>query len=257
MRKLASSSNVALSFGRRGWKRITPSLDSTEPAKITSPSTSSAFAKIEPMIDVRRDDDLAGREREDDDEELGQVAERRLQQPGHRRPEALADLLRRERDDPREPRERERRDAERQERRRPAEVRDACPEGDCGDEHGDDPGAAHPGTLGDRLSVQRRTHLRDHLEREDADDRAGDRRSRACRFEVGERPLRVLDPALVRPLERAARGLLEALVPEDRRELNRLPAHLVLVAAGERERNEREAREADPGLVHVEVELRG
>ena len=53
-----------------------------------------------------RDDDLAGREREEDDEELGQVPERRLQHAGRRRAEAGADGLRREADHPGEPGER-------------------------------------------------------------------------------------------------------------------------------------------------------
>ena len=52
IRKLASSISVALSLGRRAWKRITPSTLLLHPAMITSPSTSSAFAKIEPMIEV-------------------------------------------------------------------------------------------------------------------------------------------------------------------------------------------------------------
>ena len=53
IRKLASSNSVALSFGRRARKRITPSALWWQPAMITRPSTSSALAKIEPMIDVR------------------------------------------------------------------------------------------------------------------------------------------------------------------------------------------------------------
>ena len=97
-----------------------------------------------------RHDDLAGGQREHDDEELGQVAERRLHQPRHRRPEALAHLLRRERDDPGETGERERRDHERQQRRRAYEMRDPGPERDGGDEHRDDPGAAHPGDASGR-----------------------------------------------------------------------------------------------------------
>ena len=100
IRKLASSISVALSLGRRAWKRITPSALLLHPAMITSPSTSSAFAKIEPMIERPRDHDLAGRQREDDDEELGQVSERRLEHARDRRAEALADLLGREGDDP-------------------------------------------------------------------------------------------------------------------------------------------------------------
>jgi len=50
--KTASSRSVAVSIGRRLRKRMTPSSDARTPATITSPSTSSAFAKIEPMIEV-------------------------------------------------------------------------------------------------------------------------------------------------------------------------------------------------------------
>ena len=60
------------------------------------------------------DDDLAGAQREDDDEQLGQVAERRLQHAGDRRAEPLADLFGGERHDVREPGERDGGDAERQ-----------------------------------------------------------------------------------------------------------------------------------------------
>ena len=52
IRKLASSIRIALSFGRRVWKRITPSGLAWQPATITIPSTSSALAKIEPRIEV-------------------------------------------------------------------------------------------------------------------------------------------------------------------------------------------------------------
>ena len=55
-----------------------------------------------------RDHQLALFEREDHDEQLGQVAERRLHHAGDARPEALAELLGGERHDPRQPRERER-----------------------------------------------------------------------------------------------------------------------------------------------------
>ena len=37
MRKLVSNSNVALSFGSRGWKRITPSSLSTQPREDHEP----------------------------------------------------------------------------------------------------------------------------------------------------------------------------------------------------------------------------
>ena len=50
-----------------------------------------------------RDDELALLQREDHDEQLRQVAERRLQHAGHGRAEALAELLGRERHDPRQP----------------------------------------------------------------------------------------------------------------------------------------------------------
>ena len=52
IRKLVSSIRTALSFGRRVWKRITPSVLAWQPATITIPSTSSALAKIEPRIEV-------------------------------------------------------------------------------------------------------------------------------------------------------------------------------------------------------------
>ncbi len=53
------------------------------------------------------DDHLAGGEREADDEELRQVAERRLQDAGHGRAEACADRLGADADDPGESGERE------------------------------------------------------------------------------------------------------------------------------------------------------
>src|SRR2546423_812439 len=49
-----------------------------------------------------RDDELALLKREDDDEQLGEVAERRLQHAGDAGAESLAELLGAERDDPRE-----------------------------------------------------------------------------------------------------------------------------------------------------------
>ena len=54
-----------------------------------------------------RDDDLAGREREEDDEELRQVAERRLEHAGDGRAEPRADRLGRDADEPGEPAERD------------------------------------------------------------------------------------------------------------------------------------------------------
>ena len=64
-----------------------------------------------------RDDELALLQREDHDEQLRQVAERRLQHPGDAGPEALAELLGRERHDPRQPGERERGEREARDRR--------------------------------------------------------------------------------------------------------------------------------------------
>ena len=52
MMKLHSSSSVAVSFGSRAQKRMQPSSERRAPTTITSPSTSSALAKIDPMIDV-------------------------------------------------------------------------------------------------------------------------------------------------------------------------------------------------------------
>ncbi len=52
MMKLETSSSVAVSFGRRRPNRITPSFDFHAPATITSPRTSSALTRIEPMIAV-------------------------------------------------------------------------------------------------------------------------------------------------------------------------------------------------------------
>ena len=66
------------------------------------------MAKSEPKnAGVLGDDELSGREREENDEELRQVPERRLQDAGQRRAEPLTDRLRRERDDPGDARERE------------------------------------------------------------------------------------------------------------------------------------------------------
>ena len=53
IRKLASNIRIALSFGRRGWKRITRSGLASAPTTIASPSTRSALAKIDPRIAVR------------------------------------------------------------------------------------------------------------------------------------------------------------------------------------------------------------
>ena len=112
--KTASSSSVAVSFGSRAPEAHHAVLArAPRPPTITRPSTSSAFANSEPMIEVCATTISPACEREHHDEELGQVAERRLQHAGDGRAEPLADRLRRERDDhPREPRERDAADAE-------------------------------------------------------------------------------------------------------------------------------------------------
>ena len=51
MMKPDSSSSVVVSFGSRAENRMTPSSDWRAPTTITKPSTSSALAKIEPMIE--------------------------------------------------------------------------------------------------------------------------------------------------------------------------------------------------------------
>ena len=85
MMKTQASSSVEASRATLGSKRMTRSLERSEPAMITRPSTSSAVANSEPTIADCATAPLAGAQREDDDEELGEVAERRLQQPGRRR----------------------------------------------------------------------------------------------------------------------------------------------------------------------------
>ena len=50
--KTARSSRVPVSCGRRRWNRITPSGERGRPARITSPITSSAFANIDPRMEV-------------------------------------------------------------------------------------------------------------------------------------------------------------------------------------------------------------
>ena len=92
--KRASSSSVAVSFGSRLRNCITLASAARAPATIASPSTSSAFANSEPRIEVCATTISPAREREEDDEELGQVAERRLEHTGDRRPEPRADRLR-------------------------------------------------------------------------------------------------------------------------------------------------------------------
>ena len=107
-----SSGRVSLGRRLRSASRRPPP---RAPEPITRPSTRRAFAKIEPTIEVSATTSSPA-EREDDHEELRQVAERRLEHPRHAGPEALAELLGRERDDPCESSERDRREAEREQR---------------------------------------------------------------------------------------------------------------------------------------------
>ena len=106
--KSETSSSVAVSCGSRWRKRMQPSVARIVPGDDHQPEHEQRVG--EDRADQRglRDDELAGAEREEDDEELGQVAERRLQEAGDRRPEPQPDLLGRERHHPGEPGERQR-----------------------------------------------------------------------------------------------------------------------------------------------------
>src|SRR5437588_11167117 len=95
---------------------------------------------------------------EDDDEELRQVSERRLEEARHRRPEALADLFGRKRDEPRQSCERSGRIHEREERRRACVVRDRGGDGGARDQRDQGPGSAHePGNLTGSAAKERRS----------------------------------------------------------------------------------------------------
>ena len=77
-----------MSLGRRLWKRIVPSVARSEPAPIDEPEHEQRVREQGAEDGELRHDELARRQREDDDEELGQVAEGRLQHAGDRRAEA-------------------------------------------------------------------------------------------------------------------------------------------------------------------------
>ena len=99
MMKLVTSSSVAVSLGSRGPKRMTPSGDC---AGADHDHEAEHEQRVgEQRADDRglRDDDLAGAQGEDDHEELGQVAQRRLQHAGGGGAEALAHLLGGQRDE--------------------------------------------------------------------------------------------------------------------------------------------------------------
>ena len=63
------------------------------PTRNASPSTSSRLARIEPTKRGPHHVHQPGLEREDADEQLGEVAQRRLQHAGRARPEPVAELL--------------------------------------------------------------------------------------------------------------------------------------------------------------------
>ena len=95
----------------------------TPPTKIASPSTSSELR--EDRSDQRGLHDLhqTGAEAERADEQLGQVAERRLQHAGRARAQVRADVLRAARDVHREQRQRDRGARELRTASAPAEVK--------------------------------------------------------------------------------------------------------------------------------------
>ena len=112
MMKLASSSSVAVSFGSRAWKRITPSSAARAPATSASPSTSSALAKIEPMIDVCATTTWPALSAKMTTKSSGRLPSVDWSTPVTAGPEALAHLLGGEGDDPRQARERHGREHE-------------------------------------------------------------------------------------------------------------------------------------------------
>ena len=104
--KTASSSSVAVSFGSRAWNRMTPSSDLASARDDRQPEHEQRVRKQRAEDRRLRDDDLARGEREQNDEELGQVAERRLEHSGRRGPEVRPDRLGSDSDRPRQPAER-------------------------------------------------------------------------------------------------------------------------------------------------------
>ena len=125
MMKPVTSSSVAVSLGSRrrsAWWRP------PAPARADDDHHAEHEQRVrEQRADDRRlrDDGLALAQREDDDEQLGQVAERRLHHPGDGRARTLAHLLGGETDDVRQAGERDGRERERQQRGPAGVVRDA------------------------------------------------------------------------------------------------------------------------------------
>ena len=107
MMNTVSSSSVAVSRGRRLEKRMMPSGERLAPITITSPSTSSALARIEPTIAVWATTSCPFCSAKITTNSSGRLPSVDCSMPGHARPEALAELLGGERDDPREARERD------------------------------------------------------------------------------------------------------------------------------------------------------
>src|SRR5436190_5331553 len=90
--------------------------------------------------------------------------------------------------------------------------------------------------------------------REPKDDRLDDDAAPAVPLDVLEADVGIADSCLPRTLEGRPRGLFEPFVPEDRRHLPRLAPGVRDFAVVERERDEAEARVADPRRADVEVE---
>ena len=82
-----------MSFGSRFWKRITPSSAERRSDRDREPEHEQRVREQRAEDRELRHDELAGAEREDHDEELRQVAERRLQHAGHRGAEPGAHRL--------------------------------------------------------------------------------------------------------------------------------------------------------------------
>ncbi len=114
-----------MSFGSRFWKRITPPSAELAPDRDREPEHEQCVREQRAEDRELRHDELAGAEREDDDEELRQVAERRLEHAGDGRPELGADRLGRDPDRPRDAAERGPRENEDRDRRCVGVVEDA------------------------------------------------------------------------------------------------------------------------------------
>ena len=124
MMKLVTSSSVAVSLGSRGPKRMTPSGELRAPTTITRPSTSSALANSEPMIDVCATTTSPARRAKTTTKNSGRLPSVDCSTPVAAGPEALADLLGGQRDEVGQAGERHRGHREGQQRRPVGVVRD-------------------------------------------------------------------------------------------------------------------------------------